>query len=59
MRININYPSDKLQHTDAVADRLGLSRSAFIVMCVSYYIATVIEPGITYRQSEKDTSLNR
>lgn len=59
MRININYPADKLQHTDAVADRLGLSRSAFIAMCVSYYITTVIEPGLTSGQSKKHTSSNR
>lgn len=59
MKICLNYPAEKLQRTDAVADRLGLSRSAFVAMCVSYYITTVIEPGITHGQSKNDTCVNR
>lgn len=58
MKICINYPADKLQHTDAVADILGLSRSAFIAMCVSYYITTVINPGGTAGQSKNGTCVN-
>ena len=47
MRINITYPDDKLQRTDEAAQLLGLSRSAFIAMCVSHYIATMIDGSIT------------
>ena len=53
MRINITYPDDKLQRTDEVAQLLGLSRSAFISMCVSYYIATMIDGSITQATIEQ------
>lgn len=59
MRINITFPDDKLNVTDEYADLLGLSRSAFIAMCVSHYIATVFYAGHDCRQSKSDTCDNR
>lgn len=64
MRICINYPDEKLYQTDTAAELLGLSRSAFISLCVSHYIATVMDyrKGATLPnegQSKNDTNGNR